>query len=117
MRLRSLVLGLCVAVAPAGAEACVSRAQPDTQYFQNAESLVPAKARALYDAAQAAEARDPGKAVHLYAQAVKAGDGRAAFRLGQIYDKGFEGVRRDYAESLRWYHRAQELGAKLPGGC
>jgi len=65
----------------------------------------------LYQQALGAE-RD-GKAreaVQLYERAARAGEGRAAYRLGEIYDKGIPGVSRDYAQALKWYNAARVLG-------
>ena len=42
------------------------------------------------------------------------GNGKAAKRLGDIYDKGLAGVSRDYAESLKWYNAARVLGEDVP---
>ena len=44
------------------------------------------------------------------ARCARNGNGKAAKRLGEIYDKGIAGVSRDYAESLQWYETARKLG-------
>ena len=49
-------------------------------------------------------------AIRVYRRAARAGSGKAAKRLGEIYDKGVAGVSRDYAESLQWYETARQLG-------
>ncbi len=49
-------------------------------------------------------------AIRIYRRAARAGSGKAAKRLGEIYDKGVAGVSRDYAESLQWYETARQLG-------
>ena len=49
-----------------------------------------------------------------YRRSARGGDCGAAIRLGEIYDKGFRGIARDYAESLQWYDRAQMLGCRIP---
>src|SRR5262245_7316357 len=49
-------------------------------------------------------------AVKVYERAARAGSGKAALRLCQIYDKGIPGVARDYPESLRWCNFARYLG-------
>ena len=49
-------------------------------------------------------------AIRIYRRAARAGSGKAAKRLGEIYDKGVPGVSRDYAESLQWYETARQLG-------
>ena len=43
-------------------------------------------------------------------RAARSGSGKAAKRLGEIYDKGIAGVSRDYAESLKWYTTARAMG-------
>ena len=50
------------------------------------------------------------EAIRIYRRAARAGSGKAAKRLGEIYDKGVAGVSRDYAESLQWYETARQLG-------
>lgn len=60
-------------------------------------------------------------AIRIYRRAARAGSGKAALRLGEIFDKGAPGVSRDYAESLQWYETARQLGeqvetAKARGG-
>ena len=49
-------------------------------------------------------------AVRIYRRAARAGHGKAAKRLGDIFDRGVPGVSRDYAESLQWYQTARDLG-------
>jgi serine/threonine-protein kinase len=49
-------------------------------------------------------------AIRIYRRAARAGSGKAAKRLGEIFDKGSGGVSRDYAESLQWYETARQLG-------
>src|SRR5687768_14460690 len=49
-------------------------------------------------------------AVRLYIQAARGGSGKAAFRLGEIYEKGLGGVPADYQQSLRWFNAARVLG-------
>lgn len=50
----------------------------------------------------------------VYTRAARSGNGQAAKRLGEIYDKGLIGIPRDYAESLKWYNAARVLGADVP---
>jgi TPR repeat protein len=52
--------------------------------------------------------------VKLYVRAARSGNGRAAKRLGEIYDKGIAGVSRDYPQSLKWYNAARVLGEQVP---
>jgi tRNA A-37 threonylcarbamoyl transferase component Bud32 len=66
--------------------------------------------------AQAAGLEREGKgaeAVRTYTRAARSGSGKAAKRLGEIYDKGVPGVSRDYAESLKWYNTARALGEEI----
>ena len=53
------------------------------------------------------------EAVRTYTRAARFGNGKAANRLGEIYDKGIEGVVRDYALMLKWCNTARALG-ELP---
>jgi TPR repeat protein len=48
--------------------------------------------------------------VKLYRSLARKGNGKAAKRLGDIYDRGIPGVPRDYQESLTWYQKARDLG-------
>ena len=50
----------------------------------------------------------------MYTQAARSGSGKAAKRLGEIFDKGLIGISRDYAESLKWYNAARVLGEDVP---
>ncbi len=78
-------------------------------------SAVPMSAQQLFDPAQALEGEGKGgEAVKLYVRAARSGSGKAALRLGEIYDKGIAGVSRDYAESLKWYNAARVLGEDVP---
>jgi serine/threonine-protein kinase len=52
--------------------------------------------------------------VKIYMRAARGGSGKAAKRLGDIYNKGTDGVSRDYAESLKWYNAARVLGEDVP---
>jgi serine/threonine-protein kinase len=82
-----------------------------------AVSVAPAApgGEALREQAEAAEEKGNGKeAVKLYTRAARSGNGKAAKRLGEIYDKGLAGIPRDYAESLKWYNAARVLGEEVP---
>jgi serine/threonine-protein kinase len=69
----------------------------------------------LLKQAEGLEEQGNGKeAVKAYTRAARAGNGRAAKRLGEIYDKGLVGIPRDYAESLKWYNAARVLGEEVP---
>ena len=84
-----------------------------------AEAKAGAKAEAsgesLFRQAFALERRGKGgDAVKVYARAAVAGSGKAAKRLGEIYDQGIAGVSRNNAESLKWYSAARVLGEDVP---
>lgn len=66
---------------------------------------------AMYQQALAME-RDgkAAEAVRIYRRAARAGHGKSAKRLGDIFDRGVPGVSRDFAESLQWYQLARDLG-------
>ena len=92
----ALVLALLLASAPA-------LGQPFP-----AEIMPP---RWLYEEARKAELDgNSSEAVRLYIRAARAGDGKAAYRLGEIYEKGIAGVARDDQESLTWFKVARQLG-------
>jgi serine/threonine-protein kinase len=67
----------------------------------------------LFAQAEAMEASDPKAAVKIYRSLARKGNGKAAKRLGEIYDKGITGIPRDYAESLQWYETARKLGETI----
>jgi hypothetical protein len=70
---------------------------------------------ALYEQAKAMESEgNVTGAVRIYRRAARAGSGKAAKRLGEIFDRGAPGVSRDYAESLQWYETARQLGVEIP---
>lgn len=70
-------------------------------------------ANALYQKALSIEASDPNGAIRIYRRAARDGDGKAAKRLGEIFDKGIPGVTRNYEEALSWYSKARELGETI----
>ena len=73
-----------------------------------------AEAEILYQQALVMENGGKAKdAIRVYRRAARAGSGKAAKRLGEIYDKGVPGVSRDYAESLQWYESARQLGETI----
>jgi serine/threonine-protein kinase len=68
----------------------------------------------LFEQASSLERDGKGaEAVRTYTRAARSGSGKAAKRLGEIYDKGVPGVPRDYAESLKWYNTARALGEDI----
>jgi len=83
--------------APAMSSAAVKSALKDHELlFEQAESME--------------KGGQISQAIRIYRRAARAGSGKAAKRLGEIYDKGVAGVSRDYAESLQWYETARRLG-------
>ena len=75
----------------------------------------PTSGDALFSQAAALEQEGKGRdAVKMYTQAARSGNGKAAKRLGEIFDKGLVGIQRDYAESLKWYNAARVLGEDVP---
>ena len=93
------------AAAASGAQSASAAATPGAAPKAATESEV------LYQ--QALTMEGSGKAadaIRIYRRAARAGNGKAAKRLGEIYDKGVPGVSRDYAESLQWYETARQLG-------
>ena len=102
----------------AGAEARAAAEKARAEQT-NVASAPTGAARSSGDAlfSQAASLEQEGKgreAVKMYTQAARAGNGKAAKRLGEIYDKGLAGISRDYAESLKWYNAARVLGEDVP---
>jgi serine/threonine-protein kinase len=78
-------------------------------------AAAPSSGEALFTQAAALEQEGKGRdAVKMYTQAARSGSGKAAKRLGEIYDKGLVGISRDYAESLKWYNAARVLGEDVP---
>jgi eukaryotic-like serine/threonine-protein kinase len=54
------------------------------------------------------------EAIRVYRRAARAGSGKAAKRLGDIFACGGAGIPRDYPESLQWYDTAFRLGESVP---
>ncbi len=80
-----------------------------------AEAKAEASGDSLFRQGFALERRGKGgDAVKVYARAAVAGSGKAAKRLGEIYDQGIAGVSRNNAESLKWYNAARVLGEDVP---
>ena len=79
--------------------------------YMNIASGVALAQSTLYEQARMAERAGHAKAaVELYVQAARNGDGKAAYRLGEIYGKGLGDVRADRQESLKWFNAARVLG-------
>ena len=68
----------------------------------------------MEEAAKLEQAGRGAEAVKMYERAARAGNGKAARRLADIYDQGIAGVARDYALVLRWYNAARVLGEDVP---
>jgi len=100
----------------AEAKAAAEKAKAEAEKVKLASaSAAPAGGEALFVQASALEQQGKGNdAVKVYVRAARAGNGKAAKRLGEIYDKGIAGVSRDYAESLKWYNAARVLGEDVP---
>ena len=82
---------------------------------QSTVASAPSSGETLFSHAASLEQEGKGRdAVKAYTQAARAGNGKAAKRLGEIYDKGLIGISRDYAESLKWYNAARVLGEDVP---
>ena len=99
----------------AEANAAAAKAKADAEKAQQAAkttvATAPAGGDALFEQASALEQQGKGDAaVKIYRNAVRAGSGKAAKRLGDIYSKGIAGVVPDYAESLKWYTTARAMG-------
>jgi serine/threonine-protein kinase len=75
------------------------------------EKPAAAEHETLFQQASAMEGQGNAKdAIRIYRRAARAGSGKAAKRLGEIFDRGVPGIPRDYAESLQWYETARQLG-------
>lgn len=74
-----------------------------------------AMAQRLFEEAGALElAGRFGEALRLYTLAARNGHGKAAKRLGELYDRAVPAVEQNYAESLKWYNAARVLGEAVP---
>ena len=93
--------------------------KPDPRIAELEQELAGVKARlAALEAGQARPSRLPAEVqgndeVRALTAKARSGDGKAALRLAEIYDKGL-GVPRNYAESLKWYNAARILGEDVP---
>jgi serine/threonine-protein kinase len=107
-----------LAAEKAAAEKATADARAATEKAQQVAAVQPPVAvssDSLLQQAAALEAEGNGKeAVKAYTRAARSGNGKAAKRLGEIYDKGLLGIPRDYAESLKWYNAARVLGEDVP---
>src|ERR1035438_7545854 len=86
---------------------------PYTTLFRSVQPSV--SPDALYKQGLALEEQGSvAKAVKLYQQAGRQGNGPAAKKLGDIFGSGKSDVPRDYQESLRWYAVARKSGESVP---
>ena len=102
-----------VAVAPSASAAPGSAAAPDATSASTSPPAAISKGAEgdlLYQQALKMESSDAKAAVRIYRRAARDGNGKAAKRLGELFDKGAPGVDRDYQEALSWYEKARELG-------
>jgi serine/threonine-protein kinase len=98
----------------AEARAATEKAKAEAEKAKTT-AAAPAGGEALFQQAESLEQQGKGNdAVKVYVRSARAGNGKAAKRLGEIYDKGIAGVSRDYAESLKWYNAARVLGEEVP---
>ncbi len=101
----------------AEAKAATEKAKAEAEKAKLAAGApaAPQGGEALFEQGSALEQQGKGNdAVKVYVRAARSGNGKAAKRLGEIYDKGIAGVSRDYAESLKWYNAARVLGEEVP---
>jgi len=105
-----------IADAKAAAEKAVAEAKAQAEKAKaTTVASAPSSGDALFSQAAALEQEGKGRdAVKMYTQAARSGNGKAAKRLGEIFDKGLIGISRDYAESLKWYNAARVLGEDVP---
>jgi TPR repeat protein len=73
---------------------CGAAKAGDVEDCRNAEALLKA---------------NPSRAVSACRRLADQGDAHAQFALGFMYDRGY-GVQQDYAEAMRWYHKAADQG-------
>jgi FimV-like protein len=66
------------------------------------------------DAVKLEKANEHKAAFEAYLDAGKQGHALAELRLGELYDKGSDGVQRDLQESARWYQKARAQGVNVP---
>jgi serine/threonine-protein kinase len=99
----------------AAERAAAERAKQQVAAAAAAQSPAAVSSDGLLKQAEALESQGNGReAVKTYTKAARSGNGKAAKRLGEIYDKGLVGIPRDYAESLKWYNAARVLGEDVP---
>jgi TPR repeat protein len=82
---------------------------PGQSLYEQAVSTEVEAGRATVDAAGKNAA-----AVRLYIRAARAGNGKAARRLSEIYQTGIEGVPPNPTETLNWHDEARRLGETHP---
>lgn len=75
----------------------------------NLAFTTPAAADDLQDAQHAVRAGDFPKAATIYRTLAEAGDAKAQYNLGLMYNRG-EGVPQDTQQAIRWYRQSAENG-------
>jgi TPR repeat protein len=103
--------------AEAKAKAAAAQAEARVQRAEAAQSRPISRAAGadLYEQGLVAETEGRTlEALRLYDRAARSGSGKAALRLGEIYDREIPGDSRDYAQSLKWYNAARVLGEEVP---
>jgi FimV-like protein len=66
------------------------------------------------DAVKLEKGNEHKAAFEAYLESGKQGHALAELRLGELYDKGSDGVQRDLQESARWYQKARAQGVSVP---
>ena len=97
------------------AQAQAAAARAEAARIAAEEARAETTPETLFRQAQALEQEGKGReAVQLYIRTARMGPGgKAALRLGEIYNRGTPGVAPDFAESLRWYTAARALGENV----
>jgi TPR repeat protein len=119
-----LLIGVLAAFAMVHGEAlaCKDRSgqqdtAPKTRQTPAPKAAESPEARGFYKQAAVLESEGKGaEAVKMYVRAARAGSAAAAQRLGQIYEKGANGVKPNYQESLKWKNLADSVGEDVALG-
>jgi hypothetical protein len=99
--------------APAGDSAIETAKAEEKQRVQD-ERQKPSPSQLMQIASNLERAGKTDEIRNAYVTAARSGNCQAAERLGDIYGQGLVGVRRDEAESLKWYNAARVLGCDVP---
>lgn len=117
--LKSLIAGLMpIALAASVSVAPLAHAQASGADREGKPSTSAAKDPSVLqrhlEALALQERGDERAAFCAFLEAGEAGYAPAQRRLAEIYSKGNSAVRRDFAESTRWYRMAREQGEAIP---